>query len=53
MSLSFREQLSSAVETLPKYRVAVYIDGFKPSNGDRPESLTPAGTDTCGLTHTR
>ena len=28
MSLSFREQLSSAVQSLPKYPVVVYIDGF-------------------------
>jgi len=28
MSLSFREKLSSAVESLPKYPVVIYIDGF-------------------------
>jgi uncharacterized LabA/DUF88 family protein len=39
MSLSFREQLSSAVETLPKYRVAVYIDGFNFYFGIRWEAI--------------
>lgn len=28
MILSFKEKLSSAVQTLPKYRVITYIDGF-------------------------
>jgi uncharacterized LabA/DUF88 family protein len=39
MSLSFREKLSSAVGTLPKYRVITYIDGFNLYFGIRGEAV--------------
>ena len=39
MSLSFREKLSSAVRTLPKYPVVTYIDGFNLYFGIRWEAM--------------
>src|SRR5205807_10303585 len=37
MILSFRDQLSRAVEVLPKYKVIIYIDGFNLYFGIRQE----------------
>ena len=48
MSLSFREQLSSAVQSLPKYPVVAYIDGFNLYFGIRWEAMkqgTPEAPD--------
>jgi uncharacterized LabA/DUF88 family protein len=39
MSLSFRDQLSRAVETLPKYKVVTYIDGFNFYFGIREQAI--------------
>jgi uncharacterized LabA/DUF88 family protein len=45
MSLSFREQLSSAVQSLPKYPVVVYIDGFNLYFGIRWEAMKQGTPD--------
>jgi uncharacterized LabA/DUF88 family protein len=42
MSLSFREKLSTAVQSLPKYPVVVYVDGFNLYFGIRWEAVKRA-----------
>lgn len=45
MSLSFREKLSSAVESLPKYPVVTYIDGFNLYFGIRWQAMRVGSQD--------
>src|SRR5205807_3634236 len=45
MILSFRDQLSRAVEVLPKYKVIIYIDGFNLYFGIRQEAIKRRSKD--------
>ena len=45
MSLTFRDKLSSAIGTLPKYKVITYIDGFNLYFGVRSEAIKNGSLD--------
>lgn len=45
MSLSFRDQLSSAIQKLPTYKVIIYVDGFNLYFGIREEAIRKGSKD--------